>query len=60
MATLDQREAATGRRKASDSRLPLVIQKKQREETTRAVVGTASKAFSETLKSELKKLDIQR
>ncbi|MFC3074926.1 hypothetical protein [Shinella pollutisoli] len=60
MATLDQREAATGRRRASDSRLPLIIQKKQREETTRTVVETASKAFTETLKRELKKLEPQR
>lgn len=56
MATLDQREAATGRRKPSDSKLPLIVQKQRREEATKAVVGKASKAFSETLRSELKKL----
>lgn len=58
MATLDQREAATGRRKPSDSRLPLIVQKQQREEATRAVVSKASKAFSDALKTELKKLDL--
>ena len=56
MATLDQRESATGRRKPSDSKLPLIVQKQQREETTRSVVSKASKAFSETLKRELEKL----
>lgn len=56
MATLDQRESATGRRTSSDSKLPLIVQKKQREATTRAVVGKASKAFSDTLHRELEKL----
>lgn len=57
MATLDQREAATGRRKPSDSKLPLIAQKQQREDTTKAVVGKASKAFISKLDEELRKLD---
>jgi len=56
MATLDQREAATGRRTASESRLPLIVQKQLREKNTQAVVGKASKAFLETLETELEKL----
>jgi len=57
MATLDQRESATGRRRTSDSKLPLIAQKQQREATTKAVVGKASKAFSDTLRRELKKVE---
>ncbi|MDI6814216.1 MAG: hypothetical protein QMD10_11865 [Desulfitobacteriaceae bacterium] len=53
MATLNQRESATGRRQPSDSKLPLVAQKIQREEATREVVKKASKSFSDTLKKEL-------
>ena len=53
MATLNQRESATGRRQQSDSRLPLVAQKIQREEATREVVSKASKSFSDTLRKEL-------
>lgn len=56
MATLDQRESATGRRRPSDSKLPLIVQQQQREETTKNVVGKASKAFSETLRRELSKV----
>lgn len=56
MAMLDQREAATGRRKHSDSKLPLIVQKQRREETTKKVVEKASKAFSETLRRELQKV----
>jgi hypothetical protein len=56
MATLDQRESATGRRRPSDSTLPLIVQKQQREETTRTVVAKASKVFSETLQRELEKI----
>lgn len=55
MATLDQRESATGRRNPSDSKLPLIAQKTQREETTKTVVGKASKSFSETLRRELER-----
>ena len=56
MATLDQRESATGRRNPSDSKLPLIAQKQQREEATKAVVSKASRAFTATLARELKKV----
>lgn len=55
MATLDKRETATGRRRPSESKLPLIAQKQQREETTKKVVNKASKAFYETLNRELNK-----
>lgn len=60
MATLNQRETATGRRKLSDSKLPLVAQKLQREEATKSVVSKASKVFSDTLRRELQKTGQQR
>jgi hypothetical protein len=60
MGTLDHREFVTGRRTPSDSQLPLIAQRQQREETSKSVVSKASKAFSSTLKEELRKKEIEK
>lgn len=56
MATLDQREVVTGRREPSDSRLPLVVQKRQIEDAAAEVSKKASEAFSKTLNTEIRRI----
>lgn len=60
MATLDQREVITGRREPSDSRLPLVVQKRQIEEAAKEVAEKASEAFSKTLNVEIRRISVSR
>ena len=57
MTTLDARKVVTGRREPSDSRLPLVVQRQQRESAAKDIAERASRVFSTTLARELDKLN---
>lgn len=57
MTTLDKRESVIGRREPSDSRLPLIVQRKQREDAAQQIASDASRAFTRTLKREIAKID---
>ncbi|WP_126010294.1 hypothetical protein [Georhizobium profundi] len=53
MTTAEQRFISTGRREASDSQLPLIVQKRQLEQSAEAISAKAAEAFKKTLVEEL-------